>query len=178
LKFHHRERLGRKLGELLCPLWSCVVGRGPGGSPIVLPVPLHPDRQHQRGYNQAELLARGLTKGLARRAISAGGAKPLLVETHCLRRLRPTVPQAGLDPHARHENVRGVFAVANPERVREATVLLIDDVMTTGATVSACAEVLKRQGARRVLVLTLARATPQFPDATGAGVEPRSPPAC
>jgi ComF family protein len=174
LKFHHRERLGRKLGELLCSLWTCVVGPGLRGSPIVLPVPLHPDRQRQRGYNQAELLARGLAKGLARRAVRAEDSKPPLVETHCLRRLRPTVPQAGLDPHARHENVRGVFAVSNPERVREATVLLVDDVMTTGATVSACAEVLKRQGARRVLVLTLARATPQFPDAAGAGVAPRS----
>lgn len=167
LKFHHRERLGRKLGELLCSLWSSVSGPDLGNLPIVLPVPLHRDRQRQRGYNQAELLAKGMAKGFARRV--SAGAEVLQVETHCLRRLRPTVPQTGLDPRARHENVRGVFAVANPERVRGATVLLVDDVMTTGATASACAEVLKREGARRVLVLSLARATPQFPDTAGAG---------
>jgi predicted amidophosphoribosyltransferase len=69
-----------------------------------------------------------------------------------------------LDPRARRDNVRGVFAVASTKRIYQRTVLLVDDVMTTGATVSACAEVLRRAGARRILVLTLARATPQFPD--------------
>jgi predicted amidophosphoribosyltransferase len=79
-------------------------------------------------------------------------------------RVRPTLPQVGLSPSARRENVRGVFSVAQPERVRNRTVLLVDDVMTTGATLSACAAALKRAGAARVLALSLARATPQFPD--------------
>jgi predicted amidophosphoribosyltransferase len=109
-----------------------------------------------------------LAKGLARRADGPEGAKKLQVETHCLRRLHPTLPQTGLDPRARQENVRGVFAVVSPDRIRHRTVLLVDDVMTTGATVSACAEALKRAGSRRVLVLTLARATPQFPDIASA----------
>jgi len=90
------------------------------------------------------------------------------VETRCLRRVRPTLPQTGLDPRARSDNVRGAFDIASPERVRKKTVLLVDDVMTTGATVSACAEALKRAGARRVVVLALARATPQFPDIASA----------
>jgi ComF family protein len=168
LKFHRRERLGRKLGELLCLLWSSMGGPGLGDPSILVPVPLHRYRQRQRGYNQAELLAQGLAKGLARRTVGAKGTETPRVETRCLLRLRPTVPQAGLDPRARQENVRGVFAAVFPERVREKTVLLVDDVMTTGATVSACAETLKRAGARRVVVLTLARATPQFPDVARA----------
>jgi len=61
-----------------------------------------------------------------------------------------------------------VFAVSKPERVRDRTVLLVDDVMTTGATLSACAAALKRAGATRVLALSLARATPQFPDAVAS----------
>jgi predicted amidophosphoribosyltransferase len=68
---------------------------------------------------------------------------------------------------ARRENVRGVFAVTAPERVRDRVLILVDDVMTTGATLSSCATALKRAGARQVLGLTLARATPQFPDAGG-----------
>ena len=165
LKFHRRERLGRKLGELLCLVWSSVAGPDLEDPSILVPVPLHHDRRRQRGYNQAELLAQGLTKGLSRRSKRA---RTLRVETRCLRRLRPTLLQTGLDPRARLDNVRGAFAVAFPERIRKRTVLLVDDVMTTGATVSACAEALKRAGARRVVVLTLARATPQFPDIASA----------
>jgi len=165
LKFHHRERLGRKLGELLCSLWSSIGGPDLEDPSILVPVPLHHHRRRQRGYNQAELLAQGLAKGLAR---GIEGARTLRVETRCLRRVRPTLPQTGLDPRARSDNVRGAFDIASPERVRKKTVLLLDDVMTTGATVSACAEVLKRAGARRVVVLALARATPQFPDIASA----------
>jgi predicted amidophosphoribosyltransferase len=86
------------------------------------------------------------------------------VETNCLTRIRATVPQTGLSLAERRENVQGAFAVERPERIRGRTVVLIDDVMTTGATLSACAIALKRAGASRVLALTLARAAPQFPD--------------
>jgi len=86
-----------------------------------------------------------------------------------LLRVRPTLPQVGLSSSARRENVRGVFSVSQPERVRDRTVVLVDDVMTTGATLSACAAALKRAGASRVLALSLGRATPQFPD-TAASV--------
>jgi len=84
--------------------------------------------------------------------------------TDSLRRIRATLPQIGLSVSARRENVSGVFSVARPEQVRNRTIVLIDDVMTTGATLSACAAALKRAGAARVLALSLARATPQFPD--------------
>jgi len=165
LKFQRRERLGRKLGELLCLLWPSIAGACLEDPAILVPVPLHPDRRRQRGYNQAELLAQGLAKGLARRA---EGARTLRVEARCLRRLRPTLPQTGLDPRARQNNVRDAFAAGSPERIGKKNVLLVDDVMTTGATVSACAQALKGAGAGRVVVLALARATAQFPDIASA----------
>jgi predicted amidophosphoribosyltransferase len=81
-----------------------------------------------------------------------------------LRRKRATPPQTGLTVAARRENLRGAFEVAKPEEVQGRGVVLVDDVMTTGATLSACALALKRAGAAQVMGLALARATPQFPD--------------
>jgi competence protein ComFC len=160
LKYHRRERLGPRLGQLLAFVHPTEAS-DPEPLPLrIVPVPLHPARQHERGYNQSELLARGFLRSLHR--AHRGAERPRL-ETGCLTRVRPTVPQSGLDPQARRENVRGVFAVRNPEKVRGCRVILVDDVMTTGATVSACAAALKRAGAQQVFALTLARATPQFP---------------
>jgi adenine/guanine phosphoribosyltransferase-like PRPP-binding protein len=88
----------------------------------------------------------------------------LRLATGALQRTRDTIPQVGLSVSARRKNVRGVFSVRRPQDVRNRTVVVIDDVMTTGATLSACAAALKRAGAARVLGLSLARATPQFPD--------------
>jgi ComF family protein len=159
LKFQRRERLGKRLGALLKPLWESLELQ----NSLLVPVPLHPARQRERGYNQAELLAQGLARSLRQTA------REPRVEIRCLRRIRPTLPQTGLNLTARRENVRGVFAVARPEKVRDRSVVLIDDVMTTGATLAACAAVLKKAGARRVCALTLARATPQFPDFEPSG---------
>lgn len=82
----------------------------------------------------------------------------------CLRRKRATPPQTGLSVAARRENLRGAFEVIMPDAVRGRAIVLLDDVMTTGATLSACSRALKRAGAAQVMGLTLARATPQFPD--------------
>lgn len=162
LKFQRREQLGRRLGELLAGAWGGVAEAFPGGLPVVVPVPLHPSRQRERGFNQAELLALGLCQALAQ---TDRAAVPH-IETRCLRRTRATAPQTGLSLRARQENVRGVFSVAQPECVRERVVVLVDDVMTTGSTLSACAGALKDVGARAVFGLTLARATPEFPPGT------------
>jgi len=158
LKFRRRERWAGELGGLLAALWPAISGRLTA-APVLAPVPLHPSREFERGFNQAELLARGLRRKLAR---SAGTLVPLL-ETQCLRRVRATLPQSGLGHRARFENVQHGFS-AQPKRVRNRCILLVDDVMTTGATASACADTLKRAGALQVVILTLARATPQFPD--------------
>jgi ComF family protein len=123
-------------------------------------VPLHASRQRERGFNQAELLARGLSAALEK---TRGGRVPQF-DAHALRRIRATPPQTGLSVSARHENVRGVFAVVRPERIGNKKIVLVDDVMTTGATLSACAQAVRAAGARSVCGLTLARATPEFPD--------------
>jgi len=162
LKFGHRERLGQRLGALLASLWLRLMQpeTDAGEPPLVLPVPLHPSRRRERGFDQAELVARGLVRALRRDP----EWRSVRVESHCLRRTRATAPQSGLSRVARRDNVRGVFAVVDPEKVRDRTVVLVDDVMTTGATLSACSAALKAAGAERVLALTLARATPEFPD--------------
>ena len=157
LKFRQRERLGKKLGGLLLSPWNSL-GLSPGDSPVLIPVPLHSSRRRERGFNQAELLAHGLCRALA------GASFAPRVESHCLRRTRPTPPQTGLSLNARKENVRNVFTVDKEERIQGRTAVLVDDVMTTGATLSACAGALKKAGALRVFGLTLARATPQFFD--------------
>jgi ComF family protein len=165
LKFHQRQRLGLRLGELLLkPCRALESAAGLHGGTVILPVPLHPVRERERGYNQAGLLARGLVRALKK---DTGGSDAAFVG-NCLVRKRSTPPQSGLSLHARQENVRGVFAVSNPKRIRQRDIILVDDVMTTGATASACASALKRAGAERVLVLTLARATPQFPHTTSS----------
>ena len=171
LKFHERQRLGVRLGGLLLESWKALESAaGFEGPCLVVPVPLHPRRERERGYNQAGLLARGLVHLLKR---EAGRSGAILVGNSLVRR-RATAPQSGLSLHARRENVSGVFAVSDPERIHQRDIVLVDDVMTTGATASACASVLKRAGARRVFVLTLARATPQFPHST-LRVGPPSP---
>lgn len=116
----------------------------------VVPVPLHWWKRWRRGFNQSELLARAI----ARRC-----GLPLRL---AVRRRRPTRVQAGLSNSARRANVSGAFAVRRFRSVAGLRILLIDDVMTTGATASACAAALKRAGARYVTVLTLARVDRRF----------------
>jgi ComF family protein len=158
LKFQRRERLGERLGARISEAWDSLGTASVGGRPLLVPVPLHGSRERERGFNQAALLAGGLSRALARTRDAAG------FEARALLRTKATPPQTGLSFAARRDNVRGAFSVAEPERVRGRVVVLIDDVMTTGSTLSACAEALKAAGAERVLALTLARATPQFPN--------------
>jgi ComF family protein len=111
----------------------------------VVPVPLHWRRKLQRGFNQSELLAQQVAK---RRRI------PML---NALCRKRPTAVQASLAVAGRKRNVAGAFTARPNADVKGKRILLIDDVMTTGATAGACAAVLKRGGATSVSLLTLAR---------------------
>jgi ComF family protein len=112
----------------------------------VLPVPLHPLRLREREFNQAALLATMVSRILA---------VPRLCGA--LRRDRETLPQTALSRTSRQNNLRGAFSVARPDVVKGKTLLLVDDVMTTGATVHECAKVLRKAGAGDVFVLTLAR---------------------
>jgi len=116
---------------------------------LLVPVPLHRSKRRQRGFNQSELLARMALRHLERSkfALHAGN----------LRRVRATVSQTGLTRHQRRENVRGAFVVSAPERVRDRSVIVVDDVYTTGTTLNECARVLRAAGAKHVVVATVAR---------------------
>jgi len=162
LKFHRRDRLGEHLGGLLAEVWNGMEEDLEGEPTVLVPVPLHVARQRERGFNQAELLARGLSTSLDK---PRGGRGPR-VDARSLVKTRATPPQTGLSVSARHDNVRGAFAVIDPGRIRNRCVVLVDDVMTTGATLFSCAQALRSAGARSIRALTLARASPQFPDTT------------
>jgi len=120
---------------------------------LVVPVPLGLERQNERGYNQAGLIARPLSMALG-----------LAYEPGALTRSRQTKSQVGLTRAARYENVRDAFR-ADGRKVSGRTILLVDDVATTGATLSSCAEALLASGADDVFALTVARAN----HARGAG---------
>ena len=160
LKFRRRERLGRRLGAYLAAAWERVEIFQSETRPLLVPVPLFHSRERQRGFNQARLLAEGLARHLSR----SRGGKRLQVAAHVLARIRETLPQTGLSALARRENVRGAFKVKDPKQIEGRDVVLVDDVMTTGATLSACSHALKQAGSGTVFALALARATPQFPD--------------
>jgi len=149
-KYRGLRPLARPLGQRLAQTLERLQG---GTWDLVLPVPLHRNRERQRGFNQAGLLAEQVGKLFG---IRMGGKD-------CVR-VRDTPPQAGLRAAERRKNVKGAFAVPQPERVRGLRVLLVDDVLTTGATADACARALLEAGAKGVAVLTLARARAVSPD--------------
>jgi len=137
--------LGRMLAEVIARLEPSF-----GPSTVVVPVPLHARRLRQRGFNHSELIAQAALK-----LRSTGGR--LLLNAKFLERRRDTQSQTGLTRHQRRENIRGAFLVAKPEALSGREILLVDDVFTTGTTVSECARVLLRAGASKVWVATVAR---------------------
>jgi len=118
---------------------------------IVVPVPLHPLRQRERGYNQAELIARPLAKRLG-----------IPLRTYLLVRTKPRPAQRRLTRHERWQTVRGAFATRTGAQVDKLRVLLVDDVFTTGATLDSCSRSLLQAGAARVIGLTVARVVPNW----------------
>jgi competence protein ComFC len=112
---------------------------------VIIPVPLHPARLREREFNQAELLTKNIASAFA-----------LMVSADNLVRLRHTRTQTELESSKRLENVKDSFSVKSPDRVKGKNILLVDDVMTTGATSSEASRALKNAGANKVFVLTLA----------------------
>ena len=139
-KFHHDLAAGRLLAQLMAD--ACASQPRPDA---LVPVPLHRARLRQRGYDQALELARPLA-----------GALQLPLHDHLLMRARATAPQSELDARARRRNLRDAFVVRGP-RTLPAHVTLIDDVMTTGATLHAAAKALRRAGVARVDAWVCAR---------------------
>ncbi|MDP9267131.1 MAG: ComF family protein [Acidobacteriota bacterium] len=143
--------LGRMLAEVIVGLE--IVGTNGGSEKVlVVPVPLYQSKQKQRGFNQALEVTRTALRFMAP---VARGRYELAAER--LLRVRDTASQTGLTRHQRRENVRGAFVAADPESLQGATVLVVDDVFTTGTTVTECTKVLRRAGAEKVYVATVAR---------------------
>ncbi len=155
LKYEHVRPaaavLGRMLAEAVSGLDSCWTRR----PVMVVPVPLHARKLRQRGFNQSELVARA---AIRQDAIKLG-ARCGRMELHpgILERRRETQSQTGLTRHQRRENIRGSFAVAQAAEIAGREILLVDDVFTTGTTVSECARILRRAGASKIYVATAAR---------------------
>lgn len=136
LKYLGRADLARPLGSLLCRL-------APVACDVIVPVPLHPTRLLQRGYNQAGLLAGRLGRG-----------RGIPVAHRALARLRDTLPQTGLNRSQRLHNLEGAFSLRQAAATRGRRVVLVDDVRTTGATLAACSKALS--GAASITHLVLA----------------------
>lgn len=145
LKYGHKTCLGELLGRLLAELVrdDATLCR----AEAVVPVPLYETRRRTRGFNQAEVLARGLADASGR---------PLFCGT--LVKIRRTTPQTGLSRPLRRENLRGAFAVRDPALLRGRHVLLVDDVLTTGTTATECSRELLSAGVKSVAVVTVAGA--------------------
>jgi ComF family protein len=112
---------------------------------VILPVPLHRDRHRERGFNQSVEIARHLSRSFQ-----------IPLDLHAVIRHRPTLPQVHLTADERAKNVRGAFSLRRPITARH--IAIFDDVVTTGATVAAIAELLRRQGVERIEVWAVARA--------------------
>lgn len=150
LKYGHVTPLGLWFAKLLANL----AARQPNhfAADVLVPVPLDRGRMRERGYNQAELIARPLARLLR-----------IPFRSYLLVRTRPRPNQLRLTRRERWETVRGAYATHERALVDNLRVLLVDDVFTTGATLDACSKALKGAGAARVVGLTVARALPQWP---------------
>lgn len=151
LKFHGYVSIGRRFGRAMTPLLESF----PAGTVTVVPMPLHWRRQWARGHNQAQAIAGGLAHAWPRARLRT-----------LLRRTRPTAPQVGRGAVAREHNTRDSFGVARRYRQRGCPrhVVLVDDVITTGATMRAAVRCLRAAGARRVWACAAA-VTPVSPRA-------------
>jgi ComF family protein len=144
LKYRGKSFLAKSLAGLLDRGYPLI---DYGSYDLLLPVPLHPKRLKERGFNQALILGKAIGR---REGVPCRG--------FLLKKIRWSPPQIDLSPQERQKNVKGSFAVTDPGGVRGKRLLLIDDVMTTGSTVNECAGELLKAGAGEVDVFTLARA--------------------
>jgi ComF family protein len=148
LKYERVLPAAKALGKLLALAVAELHLLPSDSAPVLVPVPLHSSKRRERQFNQSELMARAALKHLP---------PNYAVDGKVLVRHRETRSQVGLDREARIQNMHGAFKVIAPERIQDRVLIVVDDVMTTGTTVSECARVLKRAGARKVFAATAAR---------------------
>jgi ComF family protein len=168
LKYSRLHPAARLLGQMLAEAIAQLASEAPT-EVLVVPVPLHRSKFADRGFNQARALA-DHALGFLRKSHPAWR---LTLAPSTLMRLRPTQSQAGLSPRERRKNVRGAFSVSDTAAVAAKHILLVDDILTTGATARAAALALTRAGAASVWVATLARArrVPNYPSNLAANPE-------
>lgn len=141
-KYRRQQYLAKPLGKLMIDFintnlnWQTI--------DTLVPVPLHPKKLRRREFNQAELLAKEINREIPVPIINA------------LIRIKQTSSQTTLPPEKRFSNIAGVFKIRDTKEVTQKSILLIDDVLTSGATANECSRVLKQEGAKRIEVLTLA----------------------
>jgi ComF family protein len=138
LKYHNIKRLSKPLSDI-------ILKTGIPRADVIIPVPLYEKRLRHREFNQSALLAKHMAKSL--------GVALIL---NCLVKIRDTMPQVGLSSKERIMNIRKAFKTRNKGLITDKNVLLVDDVLTTGATVRECSNVLKKSGAGNIYVVTLA----------------------
>lgn len=114
---------------------------------IIIPVPIHKKRKNERGYNQSELVAKKIAKNI----------NELQLVTDCLIKEKNTVAQSTLTKEQRKQNVKQVYKLVNKEKIQNKKIILLDDIYTTGATAEECSKILKQNGAKEILVLTIAK---------------------
>ena len=147
-KYKSFKNLAPILGEILIKYLSNLsLSMVKSQKSVVVPVPLHPRRERQRGFNQAKLIAEIVAKTFA---------LELFVN---MKRIKNNKPQAKLkDSEMRIKNMAGCFKIENPEQIRDKNILLVDDVFTSGATMNEAVKILKANGAKRIIALVIAKA--------------------
>ena len=138
LKYHGKKRLSRPLSALL-------IKAGLPDADTVIPVPLHHKRLRKREFNQSALISKYIAEELKSE-----------LTLDCLVKVRDTLPQVGLKYKARVKNIKGAFKVSNRELIKDRKIILVDDVVTTGATIRECSNTLKKAGAGGIYVISLA----------------------
>ena len=144
-KFHDKAYLCEIFVKFL--LKNEKIGRFLKNYDIIIPVPIHKKRQKERGYNQSLLIARKWEKEETR----------ISVEANVLLKTKHTKPQSALSREERIENAKQVYEIQNAEKIKEKDIILLDDIYTTGSTVRECAKILKENGARSIVVVTIAK---------------------